>query len=166
MIDPKEVSAAGKAKEQENARFLAFLKDNAESEELDRRFADFHNELFMGYDCCKCNNCCRSYSVGLSEPDIERLAEFLGLPSKRQFISSFDLHMEFGQEYVLNAPCQFLLPSGACSVEKIKPQVCRDYPYTDKPDRLSLFLTVIAMANVCPIVYEIVERLKTAYGFG
>lgn len=42
---------------------------------------EIHNELFAGYDCCKCNNCCRVYSTSLAESEINLIAAFLGIVS-------------------------------------------------------------------------------------
>ncbi|MCL2032574.1 MAG: hypothetical protein FWG96_04840 [Methanomassiliicoccaceae archaeon] len=46
-----------------------------------------------------------------------------------------------------------------------KPDVCAGFPYTDRPGRLSSLYGVIEHADVCTVVFEILERLKAIYRF-
>ena len=48
---------------------------------------------------------------------------------------------------------------------KAKAINCRRYPYTDQPDRMGSLLSIIESAAVCPVLYEILERLKEEYHF-
>lgn len=66
---------------------------------------------------------------------------------------------------VKGKPCCFLTKNGVCEVEKCKPEVCREYPFTNKPERLLSLLSIIDFASVCPVVFEMLERLKKIYGF-
>ena len=59
MIKPEEVAGQAKRKENENIRFRSYLKNHAEEETLDRQFLELHKEIFDGYDCSKCRNCCK-----------------------------------------------------------------------------------------------------------
>ena len=59
MIEPSKIKETAKRYEDENLQFRSFLKNRADYDELDKQFLDLHNELFAGYDCCKCANCCR-----------------------------------------------------------------------------------------------------------
>ena len=54
---------------------------------------------------------------------------------------------------------------GRCVIEECKPAECISFPHTDKPDRLSCLLGVLSFAEECPVVFEILERLKAIYGF-
>ncbi len=57
MIEPSKVKEAFKKVEDENYSFRAFLKNNADIDELHEQFLKLHNELFVNYDCSKCRNC-------------------------------------------------------------------------------------------------------------
>ena len=160
MIDPSGVRAAALKKEEENYKFRAFLKNNADCEELDKHFADLHNELFMGYDCCKCGNCCRDYSTVVQKDDISVIAPALGM-SEQDFLDKYLIQSDEGLE--IEAPCPFLNETGECAIQECKPTVCRDFPHTDKPDRLWSLLSVLSSAEICPVVYEILERLKKSF---
>lgn len=72
---------------------------HADEEEIDEQFLKLHNELFEGYDCNYCGNCCKKY------------------------------------------------------------------PYTNQPERLWSLYSVLEAVEVCPVAFEIFERLKSEYGF-
>ena len=65
-----------------------------------------------------------------------------------------------------NCPCDFLdESSGECILAECKPESCVKYPYTDQPDRWGSLFNIIESAAACPVVYEILERLKAEYHF-
>jgi uncharacterized protein len=41
----------------------------------------------------------------------------------------------------------------------------REYPFTNKPERLFSLLSIIDFASEYPVVFEMLERLKKTYGF-
>ena len=162
VVEPSKLKMTARRYEDENTKFRTFLKNHADPDILDKQFAALHNELFSGYDCCRYHNCCAQYSVSLSDEDIEKIAAFINL-SKEDFISQYACEGDDG--YVIKPPCPFLENDGSCRVQPCKPDECRGYPYTDQPDRISSLYGVIGFTEVCPVVFEIVQRLKQIYGF-
>ncbi len=162
MISPKDVSAAAAKWEDENLRFRTFLKIHADPDELDRQFLALHRELFAGYDCCKCRNCCRTYSTTLSEEEIAGISAYLGM-TRQKFLEDCLIRGRDGLE--LPAPCRFLDMDGRCQLQGCKPEECRGFPYTDRPDRLASLYGILSAPEVCPVVFEILERLKELYHF-
>ena len=88
MIKPEEVQRRAEQLEDLNIEFRTFLKSHADYDELDTQFMSLHTELFAGYDCCKCANCCRAYSTLLDEAEAERIAVFLGMTER-------DFHVKY-----------------------------------------------------------------------
>jgi len=162
MVEPSRVHLEAQKREEENIRFRTFLKNRADPSELDRQFFELHNALFAEYDCCKCNNCCREYSISLTKNDIKAIAAFLNL-SEQEFSDKYGTKSFDG--HTLTPPCCFLKENGACAIQTCKPKKCLDFPYTDKPDRLLSLHSVLSFAEICPVVFEILERLKVMYGF-
>lgn len=162
MISPEEVCKAAKKKERENLRFRIILKNHADDEELDQQFLALHNELFERYDCSQCANCCRAYSTVLEEDEISAISDHLGMTAE-SFQAKYLAQGEEGLE--LKGPCAFLKDDGRCEIESCKPRQCREYPYTDKPGRLFSLYGILTSAEHCPVVYEIMERLKKMYYF-
>lgn len=163
MIAPKNVSAAAAAKqEDENLRFRTFLKIHADPEELDQQFSALHRELFAGYDCCQCGNCCRAYSTTLSEEEIVNISACLGI-TRQKFLEDYLIRGRDGLE--LPAPCRMLEIDGRCRIQDCKPEECKGFPYTDRPDRMASLYSVLTAVEVCPVAFEIWERLKELYHF-
>lgn len=162
MIPPQNIYIEAKKRENENLRFRSFLKNHADEDELDRQFLALHQELFTGYDCCKCGNCCRAFATLLNEGEIAAISGHLGI-DRQELITRFLVEGTEGWE--LPAPCRFLDMDGKCQIQDCKPEECKGSPYTDRPGRLWSLYGILSNAEVCPVVYEILERLKTLYHF-
>jgi len=166
VIDPANINAAAEKSYEENLAFREFLMEHAACDEVDAQFLALHNELFADYDCCKCANCCKAYAITMTDKDIERVAQHIG-QSKADFINE-NMEVSFFDEaeYKLKQqPCMFLCEDGKCSINDIKPVECGRFPFTDQPDRMGSMLGVIDFAEECPVVFEMLERLKGRYGF-
>lgn len=164
MLHPDRVSAEAKKKEKENIKFRNYLKNHAEEEELDRQFLKLHNDLFKDYDCSKCRNCCKMYKGSIPSEDIEQDAEYLNI-SREQFIEFFLEKSEFGEYQTKHQPCDFLQEDGSCKLGECRPENCKNYPYTNQSERLWSLYSVLNAVEVCPVAFEIWERLKEEYGF-
>lgn len=163
MIEPSKVKEAFKRVENENYAFRAYLKNHADMDELDQQFFKLHNEMFLNYDCSKCRNCCKEYSACFEEHELEQVAAYLKM-KETEFRDKY-IKENFG-EFQLNArPCCFLKEDGGCQIEVCKPASCRDYPFTDKPERLFSLYSILDSASICPVVFEMLERLKQIYRF-
>ena len=163
MIEPSKIKKIYQKVSAQNDKFRIFLKNNADSDELDAYFLRIHNELFSAYDCCKCNNCCRLYDIRVEKNEIAVISEYLGL-TENDFIENY-LTANDGEYMMKEKPCRFLEADGKCRIQAIKPGVCRDFPHTDKPYRLYNMFGVFTFAEECPVVFEIIERLKLIYDY-
>ncbi len=165
MIHPKKIEREAKKKEDENFRFRSFLKEHADEEELDKQFSRLHEELFATYDCSRCRNCCKMYKGNIPEEDIEKDAEYLGITTE-QFMDFFLEKEGHGDGYgTKHKPCDFLQENGECKLGECKPESCKKYPYTNQPGRLHSLFGVLEVIEICPVAFEIYERLKKEYGF-
>lgn len=163
MLGPLRLKDAYKSKWNENYAFRTYLKSNADSKTFDEQVLALHNSLFSTYNCKNCRNCCKKYEATFEEDEIISASKFLEMTPdsfKEQFIIDC-----FG-EYQLNSkPCVFLLEDNSCRIESCKPSSCKMYPYTNQAGRLDCTLSLIESSKVCPVVYEIIERLKKIYDF-
>ena len=166
MISPDKVAFYGKQKEDENYDFRTYLKIHADPDELDQQFQELHQELFSEYDCSQCGNCCKKYHGNIPEEDINQDASYLGMEAD-EFIDRYLKYNSAECTYeTKKCPCDFWdSKTGECLLGDCKPESCKKYPYTDKPDRMGSLLSIIDNASICPVVYEILERLKEEYHF-
>ena len=164
MVSPDKVAALASLKEDENYAFRTYLKDESDPDELDQQFLQLHNLLFADFDCSSCRNCCKAYQGVLDEDDLPACAEALGM-SVEDFTETYLNRDRFGNWETKHRPCDFLQGDGSCLLGDHKPQNCVLYPYTNQPDRWGSLYGVVENASVCPVVYEILERLKKLYGF-
>ncbi|MBR1709939.1 MAG: YkgJ family cysteine cluster protein [Clostridia bacterium] len=164
MISPNEVKARAQQKKNENYAFRTFLKVQADPEKLDRQFLKLHKELFRNYDCNACRNCCKQFRGTLSGEEAAQCAENLDM-SPDEFKAKY-LHLNKEGMYDTNhVPCDFLQEDGSCLLGDCKPDDCTDFPFTARPDRWSSLLGIMSNVAVCPVLFEMIERLKNEYGF-
>ncbi len=167
MLRPSQVQFYAKKAENKNYRFRSWLKMHADPDDLDAQFLRLHKELFSGYDCSRCKNCCKHYCGTIPAEDVERDAKHLHM-SADAFVEKYldsPADQETGSYNTKHKPCDFLDDQGNCILGDCVPRNCLDYPYTDKPDRMESLLSFLEAVSVCPVAYEICERLKGHYGF-
>ena len=105
------------------------------------------------------------YKGSIPKEDIERDAQYLEITAE-QFIDFFLEKEESEISYqTKHKPCDFLLEDGNCKLGDCKPDSCKKYPYTDQPERLHSLLGMLDVVEICPVAFEIFERLKKEYGF-
>ncbi|MCR6640306.1 MAG: YkgJ family cysteine cluster protein [Sporocytophaga sp.] len=134
-------------------------------DQLDKIVHPVHEEVFEEVDCLACANCCKTTSPIFYQADIERVARKLRLKPS-DFIDQY-LHLDEDNDYVLNSsPCPFLDGENYCLVYESRPTACREYPHTNRKRFRQILNLTLKNTQVCPAVYEIVERLKVKLDFG
>ena len=163
MINITELKKLANKKENENYRFRTYLKEHADEEELDEQFKKLHNKYFKIYDCSKCRNCCRKLGISMNEDELNKICNYLNLDKVK--FKNERLNENYGEYSFKNKKCEFLDKCNNCIIKDCLPSTCREYPYTNKEERLFSLLTIINNASICPVVYEILEELKKIYKF-
>jgi Fe-S-cluster containining protein len=158
--DISKIKALSKRNEDENWEFRAFLKESdMSSEEMDRIVHKLCKETSMKIDCTICANCCRETRPGLDDDDIERLSADLGL-SVAQFKKQY-LHKDRESNRLVfrEKPCP-LLKDNLCLHYEHRPKDCASYPHLSKDGFVFRLIDVIQNCSVCPIAFNVYERLK------
>jgi uncharacterized protein len=159
--DPARVSKLAQAKASSHMKLRAYLKSHVAEAEIDALFSRLYLEVSREIDCTKCANCCLLQSPLLQVDDVERLSRRLALqPSEleKKLLRKDENGFLFSRQ-----PCP-LLEGKLCSCYEDRPEDCRSYPYLDKPKRVFSLLGIVGNAEVCPIVYEVLERAIVALG--
>ncbi|HET6251184.1 MAG TPA: YkgJ family cysteine cluster protein [Tepidisphaeraceae bacterium] len=166
--DPVKLRVLAEQQADENWRFRDFIKRRCDldPDEIDQRVFELTRRVWAGIDCTTCANCCKVVRPTISEEDIARLAQRLGI-ERQPFIDAYlePAESKAGNPWLMRTlPCPFL-KDNRCSVYEDRPGDCRDYPYLDKPDFVFRTIAMINRIPTCPIVYEVIDELKQSVGF-
>lgn len=144
---------------QEETKILFAKLKRKKPKNLDTVIHRIHDAVCAKFDCLQCANCCGSISPMILDKDIERIARYLKMKPV-DFISRY-LHIDEDQCYVFNdTPCPFLMPDNYCLIYDQRPKACQEYPHTDRRRFYQVIDITMKNREICPIVYEVVERLK------
>jgi Fe-S-cluster containining protein len=147
----------------DNWNFRAFLQKSVDPDEIDRRVHALNAEVSARIDCTTCGNCCREIFPYLSGKDVGRLARGCGLRSD-EFRARYLKRTQDGEEVFNTVPCP-MLAGTRCGVYTTRPDDCRGYPHLHKPDFLGRSVGVIENYRICPIIYNVYERLKAVFPY-
>jgi uncharacterized protein len=95
----------------------------------------------------------------ITDKDIDRIARFLKIKTV-DFIENYLLIDEDHCYVFKNTPCPFLMQDNYCLIYEQRPKACREYPHTDRRRFYQILNLTMKNREICPIVYEVVERLK------
>ena len=151
----KALFAANKSALQKTVTALAKVNPR----ELDGLVHALHQQAFEVYDCLNCANCCRSISPAIRYNDVDQMAKKLRVKPS-EVVSRF-LTMDAEGDFVFPAaPCPFIDHDNYCSIYSHRPKACREYPHTDRARFYQLLKLSLKNAEVCPVVYTILMKLK------
>lgn len=142
----------------DNKKFLLSLKKK-DPRKVDDAFHTLHEEVFEEIDCLTCANCCKTTSPIFYDTDIERLAKSLRIKAV-DFAAKYLKVDEDGDQVLQSSPCPFLDSDNYCSVYDARPKACREYPHTDRKKMVQILELTHKNTQVCPAVFEIVDRLR------
>jgi hypothetical protein len=158
--DPKRIAELARKKEDANWAFRYFLKScDLSVKELDSIVHKHYKTMSGQIDCRKCANCCRVVRPLLKRKDVERLATHLRI-SRDHFLREYLVKdAEKGGHLFKSLPCSFL-SNNLCTVYSHRPDDCRSYPHIQKKEFVFRLNQAFSNCSVCPIVYNVYERLK------
>jgi Fe-S-cluster containining protein len=82
-----------------------------------------------------------------------------------QFITTYLERDEEEASYRMkSSPCPFLGADSKCAIYDVRPDKCRGYPFTDKPDFSFNTINHANNAVICPAVFYLVEQMKRRLG--
>jgi uncharacterized protein len=157
-LNQEQFKVQSKNKEQENKKFLLWLKKK-DSRKVDEIFHATHEAVFEEFDCLTCANCCKTTSPIFYPTDIDRIAKSLRM-KPGDFVEKY-LRIDEDNDYVLkSSPCPFLDGDNYCMIYEDRPKACREYPHTDRKKMVQITDLTFKNTKVCPAVFEMVERIK------
>ncbi|MBL6658199.1 MAG: YkgJ family cysteine cluster protein [Flavobacteriales bacterium] len=159
-MDLKKHRALVKQKAKENKAFFQRLK-REKPKVLDKKMHQLHEDVFACTNCLECANCCTTTGPLFTDKDISRIAKHLRIKPS-EFTEQY-LRIDEDNDYILQSvPCTFLGDDNKCSIYDVRPKACREFPHTDRAKQHQILNLTQKNVDVCPAVYEIVERMKDA----
>lgn len=147
-INLQNIKLAAQQKQIENRSFHSFLKTQ-DSDKIDAIVQRLNDEVTPQISCLECGNCCQNLRPIASNEEL------------RKFVAEKDIE-DF--KYLMSFTCTHL-DGKACTKYLERPDECRLYPYMDRNDFVSRILGVLQNYEICPIVFNIFEQLKTELGW-
>lgn len=160
------IQQAAETKEQENLDFREFVKYTLElpDRRLNTLVQQTTEQVWAQIDCRTCANCCKTRHPTFSRAEVQRIADYLGTTIAELRARYLAYDGEVKKDTTRELPCSFL-KENLCSIYEVRPAACAGYPHLHRNFRSRLWQTV-ENAATCPIVYNVLERLKGRVGFG
>jgi len=156
-----KIENLGEIRETENIEFRIFLKQQ-DPEKIDRIVHKINRTVSEQIDCTACGNCCKKLKPCIVDQDIKRLSKRLNITAT-QVIDQYT-ETEDEELYFKNLPCTFL-KDNKCLIYDDRPEDCRSFPHLHKEFFTSRLWEVIDNYSICPIVFNVFERLKNELHF-
>ena len=149
-------------KEKENVAFLQHLKE-LNSHELDASVQVINKLITPAIDCTQCGNCCKSLMIGLNTTEADAAAGFLAI-SRENFDDAYVEKSLSGKMLMSAIPCYFLADN-KCTIYEHRFAGCREFPALHLPEVQNRLFTIFMHYDRCPIIYNVMEALKTEVHF-
>lgn len=151
-----------RSKRKEHKKFFQSLQKR-DKKWVDEAFHKQHQAVFQETNCLNCARCCRATGPLLTKQDIERISQKQGM-KPASFEKQFLRIDEDGDTVMRSLPCPFLnLEDNKCTIYEYRPKACREFPHTDRKNIKGILDITLTNVRHCPAVFEMVERMRTAY---
>ena len=158
--DIKRIEQRAEQQAERNWAFRCFLKGgDLPAKEIDSVVHALNQEMSSQIDCTRCANCCKAVQPLLKPRDVQRLARHLNLSAADFRTQYLQKDNEEQGEVFKVMPCPFL-QENRCTVYSSRPDDCRFYPHLHKRDFVFRVNQAVSNCSVCPIVFNVFERLK------
>lgn len=146
----------------ENDHFCAYiqLQDGCK---IDTIVHELNEIISSKIDCRQCGNCCKSLMINVDENEVELLAVKLheSVSAVKDKYIETSLH---GQMIINTIPCHFL-EEKSCTIYNNRFNECREFPHLHKSNFNTRLPATINYYAMCPIIFNVVEELKSVLCF-
>jgi len=160
VVDLAKLDELSRQKWADNWNFREFLIQKVAPDLIDRTAQQLNAEVAGAIDCTACGHCCRASKPSLPPEAIARLAAAKAMTTEK-FTQLYTAPEADGVLSFCQTPCP-MLKGNLCSVYAARPDDCRSYPHLQHPDFLAGSVATIENYRVCPIVFNVYEKMKAA----
>ena len=161
LTDLSKIKHLASVRENENFRFRTFLKCG-DSDRIDSIVHKLHDEITESINCSTCGNCCKHLNPSIKKEEIEILASLENI-NPEEYIKRH-CEEEYGDIFLKETPCRYL-ENTECKIYDHRPEDCCLFPYTRKKRFISRLYGMLDRYEICPIVFNLMERLKDELRF-
>lgn len=158
MLTPQQLTQKAAGKKKENKAFFKQLAGQPKGQ-VDELFHEHHASVFAQTNCLNCANCCLTTGPMIIDKDVQRIAKFLKM-RPGDFMQQYLITDNEGHYIFEQSPCPMLGDDNYCRIYEVRPKACREYPHTDRRNMKGILTLTLKNIEICPAVYEIVERMK------
>jgi Fe-S-cluster containining protein len=159
----KTIAKLAKKREKENINFRVFLKGQ-DFKKIDKMVHRLNDLISAKIDCTECANCCKYLHPVLTKNDVERLSAIKNLSETDFKLKYLEKDPYDNDQYLKHTPCIFLNDK-LCNIYEDRPETCQFYPHLHKTNFISRSLGAISNYEICPIVFNVIEELKTELNY-
>ncbi len=156
------IATLAEEREDENYEFRVFLK-NSDEDKVDKIVKQLNDEITPKIDCTQCGNCCKSLMISITPPERSFFASHFSL-SHQEANEKYLTQSADGDTIMNTMPCIFLADN-KCTVYEQRFTDCREFPHLHKPGFTSRLFGMVMYYGKCPIVFNVMEAMKTRVGF-
>lgn len=143
-INLERISELAIERKEENTSFKNFLVTQ-NVEEIDIIVQRISEEVNEKIDCTECGNCCANLRPIAT---YEEMSPFVT-------DENFDAY-----KYLKSFSCK-KLEDKKCTDYLNRPQECKSFPYMDRKNYIKRTHEILQNYEICPIVFNVFEQLKT-----
>jgi len=144
----KNIKQIAQQKKDENLSFHRFLNEQ-DFDKIDVIVHRLNEEVSPQINCLECANCCQNLRPIATNEELSKYVE-------EKNIEAF--------KYLMSFSCKHLNDK-ACNIYLDRPEECRSYPYLNKSGFVKKTLGMLQNYEICPIVFNVFELLKTELGW-
>jgi uncharacterized protein len=162
ITDLTRIKKIAAKKDDENWEYRSYLKGlSMPSEAVDAIVHHILAQVTAQIDCTRCGNCCNKIRPTLDEEDIRIFADGLKM-TVDDFREQYLIREEDNSSIIIfnDLPCPFLVEL-RCRNYLNRPKECQSYPHLHKPEFTSRSISVLLNYEICPIVFNVFEQLKS-----
>ncbi len=161
-INLEIIARISEIKENENQQFISFIK-NQDSKEIDRLVFELNKSISVEIDCTQCANCCKSLMINVTDEEANHLSNQIK-QSRKIFDEKYLEKGNNGTMIMNTIPCHFL-NDNKCLVYEHRFEGCKEFPGLHLPDFKKRLFTIFMHYQRCPIIFNVVEKLKLVTNF-
>ena len=156
------ISEQASLREDEHDAFREFLS-RKDAGEIDQAVHLLNKEVSAGIDCTSCGNCCSKLMISILPGERSVFAGHYGI-SQEEADEKY-LSTSIGGKSIMTAmPCVFL-DDKKCTIYSKRFTDCREFPHLHQPGFTRRLWATLTNYAICPIIYNVVEKLKVETGF-